>query len=282
MAVASPEDHLVWRTVDVDGRPAAYGEASGARPGGAVPEGQPPVVFLHGWALGQHSYKRALKRLAARGHRVVAPALPGFGGTAELAGREFSFAGYAGWVDRFCDVVEVEGPVVCVGHSFGGGVAIRFAHDFPARVARLVLVNSVGAAMVGRSLVSWGRHFPGEGLSLPGLTRVVPVVLEDAVPNLLRNPLAVLRVANLVRRADLAAELEELKRRRLPVAVLWGDHDRIIPRSAFEAVCEALGSAGEVVGGNHSWLLSDPDTFGDVITNVLAVKHVADDLGHDR
>lgn len=276
-----PDDHLVWRRIEVDNRPAAIGEAPGAPAGGEVPRGQPPVVFLHGWALGHHSYKRALKRLAARGHRILAPALPGFGGTADLPRPAFSFAGYASWVDRCIAAAGIEGAVVCVGHSFGGGVAIRLAHDFPDRVDRLVLVNSVGAAMVGRSLLSWGRHFPGEGLSLPGLTRVVPVVVEDAVPNLLRNPLAVLRVANLIRRADLHAELEELKRRKLPVAVLWGERDRIIPREAFEAVCEALGSPGEVVGGNHSWLLADPDTFGDVITNAIAVKEIAEDLAHE-
>lgn len=275
MASAPPVEHLAWRRTVVAGRPASYGETPGAPIDGERP---PTVVFLHGWALGQHSYKRALKRLAARGHRVLAPALPGFGGTAGLPAGRFSFAGYATWLDAFCTAVGVGEPVVCIGHSFGGGVGIRFAHDFPDRVARLVLVNSVGAAMVGRSWISWGRHFPGEGLSVPGLTKVVPVVLEDVVPNILRNPVGVLRVANLIRGADLGVELEELKRRKLPVVVLWGDRDRIIPRAAFEAVCTALGSAGEVVGGNHSWLLSDPDAFGEVITNVLSVKHLADEL----
>ena len=95
------------------------------------------------------------------------------------------------------------------------------------------------------------------------------------LPNLLRNPRAMWRVAQVARTADLTAELEELKRRRLPVVVLWGENDRIIPKSSFDALCRAIGSEGEVVAGNHSWLLADPDAFGEVMTNVVSVARVA-------
>src|ERR1700680_1265791 len=89
-------DHLVWQRTTVGGRPASYGVAGAGL----------PVLFLHGWGLGQHSYKRALKRLVHLGCRVYAPALPGFGGTGELTGHEFSFSGYAAWVAEFLDAVE--------------------------------------------------------------------------------------------------------------------------------------------------------------------------------
>ena len=259
---------LVWRRTRVAGRTAVYGEAD---------SDGPVVLFLHGWGLAHHSYKVCLGRLARSGFRVIAPALPGFGGSADLPARRVTFAGYAEWTGRFLEAIGVAGPVFAIGHSFGGGVAIRFAHDHPDRVSKLVLVNSVGSAMTGRTLLSWGAHFPEEGLSLPGLTKVVPHVLEDALPNLVRNPIALLRVANLVRKADLGVELEELRRRRLPVVVLWGDQDQIIPRSAFEEMCAALDAPGEVVGGNHSWLIADPDAFGEVLTNVLKVKELADE-----
>jgi pimeloyl-ACP methyl ester carboxylesterase len=51
-------DHLTWSTVLVGGRPAVFGEGGGDGP---------PVVFLHGWALGSRAYKRAIKRLLTRG-----------------------------------------------------------------------------------------------------------------------------------------------------------------------------------------------------------------------
>jgi pimeloyl-ACP methyl ester carboxylesterase len=85
-------------------------------------------------------------------------------------------------------------------------------------------------------------------------------------------------VANLARSADLRPELEELKRRGLPVTVLWGSRDGVIPRESFEALCVALGAQGRVVPGSHSWLLADPDGFSEIITNDLAVARAARDL----
>jgi pimeloyl-ACP methyl ester carboxylesterase len=242
------------------------------------------VVFLHGWALGQRSYKRALKRLVHLGCRVYAPAMPGFGGTPNLPEAP-TFDGYASWVAQFLDAVGVDEAAFVVGHSFGGGVAIKLAHDHPARVRYLVLINSVGGttwslANLTRTLTShppwtWPFQPPQDLLPLHYMRRMLPIIIEDAVPNLLRNPLGLLNVVNLVRHADLLAELQELKRRELPVVVLWGDHDTVIPRASFAALCSAIGSEGEVVEGRHSWLLADPDAFGAILTNSIAVARLA-------
>jgi pimeloyl-ACP methyl ester carboxylesterase len=270
------DEHLVWQRTVVRGRPAQYGVAGAGL----------PMLFLHGWGLGQHTYKRALKRLVQLGCRVYAPAMPGFGGSADLPLDEISIDGYAAWANDFMEAVGIAEPAFVVGHSFGGGVAIQLAHDFPDRVRYLVLINSVGGStwssagsvvrsMAERPLWDWGLHFQRDILPFPQLTRVLPVILEDALPNAIRNPKAMWRVANLARNADLTPELEELKRRHLPVVVLWGDKDKIIPRASFDALCTALGSQGEVVAGNHSWLLADPDAFGEVMTNVMEVARLA-------
>lgn len=264
----SPErvDHLVWKRVNVDGRAASYGV------GGAGL----PVLFFHGWGLSERSYRRPLRRLVAMGCQVWAPALPGFGGTDHLPRGETSLAGYAAWADAFMDSVGIEGPALVVGHSFGGGVAITLAHRFPARVRALVLVNSVGGAtwslagrrvrsMSKRPLWHWGLHLSGDVLPLPQLARVLPVFLEDALPNALRNPMAVWQAAQLARKADLTAELEDLKARQLPVVAVWSERDQIIPRASFDALCAAEGTPGQVVEGNHSWLLVDPDRFAAVM-----------------
>ncbi len=52
----------------------------------------------------------------------------------------------------------------------------------------------------------------------------------------------------------------------------------MIPRSAFDAMCVALGSEGEVVDGSHSWLLADPDHFGEIITNHVEVAQLAREM----
>jgi len=269
---------LSWRRTLVQGRPARYGVGGSG----------PPVVFLHGWGLGHRSYERALWSLVRSGHRVVAPALPGFGGTADLPASDRSLGGYARWVTGFLDAVGICEPVVLVGHSFGGGVAIGTAADAPDRVHLLVVVNSIGGSawshrggvlrsMAERPLWDWGLHLHADLWPLRQATRVLPVIVQDAVGNVLRNPAAFWRVGRLAATADLSAELEQLKQRRLPVVVLWGDSDRVIPQASAESLRAALGAAEiRTVPGSHSWLLADPEGFGEVITNVVGL---ATDLG---
>ncbi|HEY7628735.1 MAG TPA: alpha/beta fold hydrolase [Ilumatobacteraceae bacterium] len=267
-------DQRTW----VQSKPAAYSVAG---------EGM-PVVLLHGWALAQHTYRKVIEAIAAQGCYVIAPSLPGFGGSGDLKGESFSMSGYAKWVADLLDVLGIDEPAVLVGHSFGGGVAIKMAHDMPERARSLVLVNSIGGSAWrrGRSLRSaaerplwdWGLHFPGDVWPVRQATRVLPVVFEDLLPNLVRNPRAIVRVANLARRADLRGELERLRDSGLPITILWASRDGIIPRESFEALCVASGVEGTIIDGSHSWLLADPQQFGEVITNDVRVAQAAREL----
>ena len=243
----------------------------------------PPVVFLHGWGLGHRAYREVLARLARSGAEVWAPSLPGFGGTPDLEGEDFSLAGYGRWVWDLVDALGIEEKVTLIGHSFGGGVAIAAAHARTEDTARLVCVNSIGGsswttskgiarAITERPLWDWGLHLQADVLPWRQLTHVLPVVLEDAIPNVLRNPRAVWRVGQLARRGDLSAELAALRSRRLPIVVLWGKDDEVLPRACLVSLCQQLGQAEVVtVDGNHSWLLSDPKAFTEVITNVVGL-----------
>lgn len=266
---------VVERRTFVQGRPATYATAGTGM----------PVVLMHGWALAHHTYRAVVSAIAEQGCRVIAPALPGFGGTADLPGRDFSLQGYATWVHELLEHLEIDEPVVVVGHSFGGGVAVRYAHDHRANVRSLVLVNSIGGSswrkgdtmrsIAERPLWDWGLHFPADIFPLRQATRVLPVVVEDLLPNVLRNPRAIVRVAGLARRADLRAELESLRDSGLSISVIWGTRDGVIPRESFEALCVASGVQGTVVEGSHSWLLADPRGFGEVITNDLRIANAA-------
>jgi pimeloyl-ACP methyl ester carboxylesterase len=270
--VTAHDHRLGWHTTTVDGRRAVYGMTPGA--------GR-PVLFLHGWGLNHRSYRHALGRLARFGVRVYAPAMPGFGGTADLPSAQFSIAGYAGWVDRFLTAVGVTDPVVVIGHSFGGGVAIQLAHDAVGRVSRLVLVNSIGGSgwtdrrgrpreMRDRPLWDWGLHLQADTLSLRQLTRILPVIAADAVPNVLRSPRLLWQVGRLARDADLGAELKDLRKRRLPVTILWGRHDTVLPQAGLESMRAVLGTrAVRTVDGSHSWLLVNPGRFAEELTNIL-------------
>ena len=269
---------VVQKRTFVHDRPAAYSVAGSGM----------PVVLLHGWGLADHTYRGVIASIASQGCRVIAPSLPGFGGTGELPKDDFSIAGYGRWVADLLRALSVDEPAVVVGHSFGGGVAIRLAHDHPAMVRSMVLVNSIGGSawrkgsvirsIAERPLWDWGLHFPSDVWPIRQASRVLPVMIEDFVPNLLRNPRAVAKVSNLARRADLRHEVEDLRRSGMPITILWASRDGIVPRESFEALCVAAGVEGTVVDGSHSWLLADPDQFGEVITNDMRVAKLARDL----
>jgi hypothetical protein len=71
---------------------------------------------------------------------------------------------------------------------------------------------------------------------------------------------------------DLTPELAALRERRMPMLVLWGERDRVIPMTSFDVLCEAIGSEGRVVPGGHSWLLANPEAFGEVLDNLVHVE----------
>jgi pimeloyl-ACP methyl ester carboxylesterase len=275
---------LQWKQTKVAGLRVQYGEAGDG----------PVVLFLHGWGLDHRAYKRPLARLAEAGVRVIAPALPGFGGSAPLPGEAFTLRGLAAWTAELLGALGISDPVLVVGHSFGGGVAITLAYDRPERVRGLVLVNSIGAsawvsrgetkrAMTERPLWDWGIHLPDDIWPLRQARRVIPVLLGEAFVNLLRDPASFMKTAGLARRANLIAELEELKRRRLPVVVLWGTRDHVVTREAFEEMCITLGKPSAVtIEGAHSWLIADPDAFGEVMTNVVGIAELAGTLPSGR
>ena len=258
------------RQVTVGGKRVALGVADG--------EG-PTVLFLHGWGLTHHSYSAPVRALAGAGFRVLAPDLPGFGGTADLAAGQISYCGFAAFLAELLAELEGEDPVHVVGHSFGGGVSTQFAHDFPHRVRSVVLVDAVSGAtwtrsatqaqlLASRPLWDWAYHLLLE-LPTGGAPRAVPGILGEVATNLVRHPASLGLTAHLIRRSDLRQELLMLQERRVPVTVVWGSGDQVVPKAAYEDLCQALGVTGEEVPGTHSWPMSSPSRFAEVVGTAL-------------
>jgi pimeloyl-ACP methyl ester carboxylesterase len=255
-------------------------ELGGCRAEHATGGSGPSVLFLHGWGVGPRSYSDALVGLLELGCRVLAPALPCFGGTPPLSGSKCSFPGYAQWLVRYLEEQQSSEPVVVVGHSFGGGVALQFAHDHPERVRSVVMCNGVGGldgAGGERPLWSWGRELGSDLLAPDSVTRVLPAVLGVALPNLVQNPVAVWRASGIARHADLRREARVLRRRGMPMTVVWSDRDRLVSHGSVSAMCRAAGVEPVVVAGHHSWLIADPKRFADVVLLALVEAGVIEE-----
>ncbi|GAC1609822.1 MAG: hypothetical protein NVS3B26_13180 [Mycobacteriales bacterium] len=253
-----------WRDIDVDGATVRVLEAGAGD----------PLLFLHGWGLTPRSYEKGVTRLTGAGVRVIAPCLPGFGGSDAIGLAGVTMKAYAARIGRLLDVMGIEHPVFVAGHSFGGGVAIALATDRPERVRSLTLVNSVGGApgrrraMVDTSWLTWAAGTVGE-VDARGFLKAAPAILRDYIPNVLRRPVTMAITARLALTASLAQQAQALVARGTPVLFIWADSDRVVAPGALADVVTALPA--EIIEGRHGWLLTEPEDFATLMRNALVV-----------
>src|SRR5256712_8603307 len=125
--------------------------------------GEGPVLLrVHGMASSSAAWT-GVSSLLARQFMIVAPDLLGHGQSAKPAG-DYSLGAHATVLRDLLLVLGHERATL-VGHSFGGGVAMQFAYQFPELCERLVLVGSGG---LGREV-----NFLLRALALPGAEQVL-------------------------------------------------------------------------------------------------------------
>jgi len=134
----TPSEEFPIQYVSVHGHDLAY------RGGGQGPV----LLLLHGIAGSSRTWIPAMQ-LLQRDYTVLAPDFLGHGESAKPLG-DYSLGNHASTMRDFMHLLGIERTTV-VGQSFGGGVAMQFAYQFPERCERLVLVDAGG---LGRE-VSW-------------------------------------------------------------------------------------------------------------------------------
>jgi pimeloyl-ACP methyl ester carboxylesterase len=136
----------------------ANGETVSYRVSG--PQDGLPTLLIHGWMMTGQVWEGFISLLGA-GRRVIAPDLPGCGGSAGYDDG-YTHAKLAGAVLACLDAEGV-GEVAVVGHSFGGQLAQWIAANHPARVKALAVVNSVPASGMALPAEADGLFFNSGG-----------------------------------------------------------------------------------------------------------------------
>lgn len=143
--------------------------------------GSPPVVLIHGLgSAGYIEWRFTMPALAAR-HRIFAPDLPGFGRSQKPRAR-YGISLFARVIADYMEGRRLR-KAVLVGTSMGGRIALELALRQPARVGRLVLVNSLG---LGRPTIQF--YYPL--MMVPRVGEAVMAVTKEAVS---RMPADILR-----------------------------------------------------------------------------------------
>ena len=268
-----------------------HGHRVGFRLGG---EG-PVLLLVHGMASSSAAWTPAGSLLAGR-FTIVAPDLLGHGQSAKPAG-DYSLGAHATLLRDLLLVLGYQQATV-VGHSFGGGVAMQFAYQFPDLCERLVLVGSGG---LGREVNLLLR-----ALALPGAGHVLRLFCRASLDDAARTLVGWARrvglgptpageeigrgYSSLIDAHSRAAFLRTLRAvvgfdgqrvsandrlqlaADLPTLIVWGARDPIIPvdhaRRAHAAIAGSRLEVFEDVG--HFPHCEAPERFARTVTDFVS------------
>src|SRR3954447_26214231 len=139
----------------------------------------PALLLLHGLGCDHTTWLPVVAALSRR-YTVIAPDLLGHGRSAKPRA-DYSVGGYANGMRDLLTVLGID-KVTVVGHSFGGGVAMQFAYQFPERTERMMLVapGGLGPEVTAaiRAVSTPGFHQVMGALTVPGVRHVGKLGLQ--------------------------------------------------------------------------------------------------------
>jgi pimeloyl-ACP methyl ester carboxylesterase len=251
---------------ELDGLPVVWRSAPGE---------DPPVLYLHGVPDAGDLWEPYLRRTGG-----VAPDLPGFGGTAKRGDLDYSIGGMADWLERFTAHAGLD-RIRLVMHDWGA-VGLAFAQRAPARIERLVAIDTVpflpGFRWHALARV-WRTPLLGEaamGMAVkPVVKRLLPAGRAEPVMAALDpgTQRAILRLHRSSPPAVLAAAGRDLSSVAAPALVVHGARDRSIPPRFADGLAAVLGDGRvEHVEGAGHWPWLDRPELVDRICAFLAVR----------
>ncbi|GAB19915.1 putative hydrolase [Gordonia effusa NBRC 100432] len=291
--VIEPEIRVEYRTVH--GYRRAYRIAGSG----------PVVVLIHGIGDNSSTWDQIIGILA-HDHTVIAPDLLGHG-QSDKPRADYSVAAFANGIRDLLSVLGYE-QVTVVGHSLGGGVAMQFCYQFPRMVSRLVLVAAGGVTRdVSPALRAASLPFAPQMLSLlrfPGALALVDraAQLAAATPVSTRFPTYspsyhfgdhpdLIRILSGLTDSSARAAFQRTLRSvvdwrgqivtmldrsyltaLVPVLIVWGDEDAVIPYQHALLAHAAIGHSRleTFSGSGHFPFRDDPKRFADLITDFVS------------
>jgi haloalkane dehalogenase len=225
-----------------------------------------PVVMLHGEPTWSFLWRKVAPPLLEAGHRVILPDLPGFGRSDKPIDQDwYSYDRMVDAVGTLLEQLDVRGATLVL-HDWGGPIGLRLAVEQPARVDRLVVMDT--GLFTGEQPMSesWHRFAAfverSEELPIGFLVRRgcftdpgddVADAYDAPFPNEASKAgaRAFPAILPLTPEAPGAAAggrvLAALRQDRRPLLMLWGEHDLPLPVAAGEAFASALGRPAPTV-----------------------------------
>jgi pimeloyl-ACP methyl ester carboxylesterase len=251
---------LEEKWIIVDGLPLLYRVAVDGAPPGAT-----PIVHVHGFGISGRYLVPAAEILAEQ-YPTYVPDLPGYG-RSHKPKRTLSIPQLADALAAFLDAVGVERATL-LGNSMGCLISIEFAHLFPGRIERAILVSPAGGPHnqpIYRGLPQLGRD------SLLETPRILPI----AVPDYVRfGPFSSLRLFHAMTRYPTINRVLALK---LPILVVAGARDPLVSTERLRELVEQHSDVTLVIHDQaaHAINFSHPKTLACVVRSWLADEPIS-------
>jgi len=206
------------------------------------------LVLLHGGANDWKEWEANVSSLSQR-LRVYALDLPGFGLTPKPKAR-YTLSFLASFLLGFIQAVALE-QVSLAGHSLGGGVALKFALQFPQMVKKLILVDAWGFGrvtllgwLIATSCNLWRRVFRP----------------DKFYPFLEKEPGS----------GNHWIRVEDLTRLETPTLLIWGEKDLYLPVSQAHRAHQLLPNSDlHILGCGHAPQKERSEEFNRLVLEFL-------------
>ncbi|MDC8103837.1 alpha/beta hydrolase [Chryseobacterium sp. B21-037] len=242
-----------------------------------------PVFFHHGWPLSSDDWDAQMLFFLEKGYRVIAHDRRGHGRSTQTAeGHDMDT--YASDVDEIVTALDLK-DVIHVGHSTGGGEVIRYvAQHGKGRVAKAVLISAVTPIMVQnennpngvpisvfddiRNNTAHHRQQFYIDITFPfyGYNREGANISEGIQRNWWRQGMmgSIKAHYDCIKAFSETDFTEDLKSTDVPVLVLHGEDDQIVPYETTGVVAAKLVKNGKLItypGFPHGMPTTEAETI---------------------
>lgn len=232
-----------------------------------------PIVLLHGFGGDKDNWVRIAPYFAARDHRLIIPDLPGWGESTRLPDLNYAPSRQIDRLEAFFTAIGLS-RFHLAGNSMGGCIAGLYAAKYPARVQTLTFYDNACVraeqpserdvleaqgqnVLVVHSQADFDRLIDWVFAKKPFIPPPVKAVLaQRAMAQAAGNGVIFRSLSES--RAALEPLLPTLK---MPVAIVWGDRDRLLHVSTANVMARALPQAKLHIlqGCGHSPQLERPE-----------------------
>jgi pimeloyl-ACP methyl ester carboxylesterase len=282
------------RRMNLDGLEVFYREAG--------PRGAPAILLPHGYPCSSYQYRHLMPALAERWH-LLAPDFPGFGYSGTPDDFDYSFDGYAGFLDDFANSLNLRSYALYL-HDYGSQIGLRLAIKRPERVRALVIQNGdIYRDVLGPKYAALTQYFEHpspelraklvaavseEGFRDEFLNEVRPEIARRIPPDLWKLHWM---LSNTPKRREIMVGLMEglkenlewfpryqsyLRDHQPPTLIAWGPQDGYMPEKSARAYLRDLPQAElHLLDGGHWLLETNLDEIVDLTREFFGRVHAA-------